>query len=610
MCLFQCGPHRIEHNWTQYMNSYVPENTDGGGGWSQLKFSLGSLYEERQLVRNTWTKSNVGLPLVRYTGCSFKFYRTKKVDYIVHYNNCLPMLDTEMQHTNAQPSSMLMYSKKVLVPSMQTEPNKRKPYIRKFIKPPPQLKNQWYFQKELCDVGLLLLTTTAADFDRFYLNPFSQSNNISLKCLNTTFFQNRNFQQTELGETYWGPKPSVWLFGLHQQYYQNATIKDLIPLFQTQNYQTGKTLAQLKEISAVSAQFASHIEWRYQRDYMGNIFHSNYLHGNSEVVIYTGTDNPDKAIFNKYETIKDQKISKHNFTPLTQDLFVTVRYNPNKDTGIGNNIYFKKNSRNETGWDPPPVPSLQLTGFPLWLALWGYYDWHEKLHEMQQIKLNYMLCIRSDFFDQKLPAYVPFNMSFLNGHSNYLNEGEPLPNDKAHWLPKYKYQEIAIDELCKTGPGTVKTTTQSIEAHCFYRFHFKWGGCPNQLENIADPCQQPSYSIPRNLVQGSEVQDPNSSPTKELYPFDFRRLMLTRKASDRIKKDQITETSLFTDSRWNAQPYQESSSSEEEEVCPLPQTETQQQLDELKLQQRQLRKRINKLMRESPILRSKILKLK
>lgn len=131
MCLLQCGPNRIENNWTQYMNSYVPEENDGGGGWSQLKFSLGSLYEERQLVRNYWTKSNVGLPLVRYTGAVFKFYRTLDTDYIVHYRNCLPMLDTEMQHTNAQPSAMLLYKHKIIVPSFKSEPHKRKPYIKK-----------------------------------------------------------------------------------------------------------------------------------------------------------------------------------------------------------------------------------------------------------------------------------------------------------------------------------------------------------------------------------------------------------------------------------------------------------------------------------------------
>ncbi len=144
-----------------------------------------------------------------------------------------------------------------------------------------------------------------------------------------------------------------------------------------------------------------------------------------------------------------------------------------------------------------------------------------------------------------------------------------------------------------------------------YSFYFKWGGCPNQLENIADPCQQPSYPVPSNFLQRSEIQNPESSPQKELYPFDFRRLMLTKRAAERIKKDSVTETTLFTDSRWSAPPDHQTSSEEEEEN-PLLQdeTETQEQLQQLKLEQRLLRKRINKLMSETPLIRSKTLKLK
>lgn len=608
MCLLQCGPNRIENNWTQYMNSYVPEENDGGGGWSQLKFSLGSLYEERQLVRNYWTKSNVGLPLVRYNGAVFKFYRTLDTDYIVHYRNCLPMLDTEMQHTNAQPSAMLLYKHKIIVPSFKSEPHKRKPYIKKRIKPPPQLENKWYFQKDLCDTGLLLLTTTACDLQRFYLNPISQSNNISLKCLNTTLFQNRNFQQTGLNQTYWGPKQQYWLFGLSQLSYDTAKFKDLIPLFQTQRYQEGYTLEKIAQIDKSS--LTTYIPYNKQILYFGNIFWSPYYHQESHIIAYSGTTAP-QDLFKNYDTNKDKTLKELNFTPLTQPLYITVRYNPNKDTGIGNIIYFKKNTRNEDGWEPPNIPSLQLTGFPLWLALWGYYDWHEKLHEMQQIKLNYILTIRTDFFSEKLPAYVILNDSFIEGHSPYMKEGEPLPADIAHWLPKFKYQELAVDTLCKTGPGTIKTARNSIEAHCMYSFYFKWGGCPNQLENIADPCQQPSYPIPSNFLQRSEIQNPESSPQKELYPFDFRRLMLTKRGAERIKKDSITETTVFTDSRWNA-PADHQTSSEEEEENPLLQdeTETEEQLQQLKLEQRLLRKRINKLMQETPLIRSKNLKLK
>lgn len=602
ICLIQCGPTRIHNNWTQYMNSLTPEHWDGGGGWSQLKFSLSSLWEQRQLVRNIWTRSNVALPLVRYNGCKFKFYRTQDVDYIVHYNNCLPMLDTEMQHTNAQPLAMMMYHKKVIVPSMKTLPLKRKPFIKKFIKPPPQLETKWYFQQDLCNTGLVMLTTTAVDLNRFYLNPKAQSNSITLTCLNTKFFTNRNFQQTDLetAQYYWGPKPSTWLFALRQgAQFETAKIQDLIPLMQTQRYSEGLSLAEIKNKQPTY----SYIRYANQIQWFGNPFFSLYLHDDIDVYIMTGTTDPNNFFQQNWNNMANTVIPKDKFTKLTQPLLIDVRYTPNKDTGIGNEVYYLKNTRNENNWDAPTDPKLSLTGFPLWLTLWGYDDWHYKVHYMQQIDLNYILVIKTEFFDQKLPGYVILDKPFITGHSPYSTEGPPDASDFAHWLPKYKYQKVSVDNICKTGPATIKTGTTSIEAHCYYCFYFKWGGCPNQLENIADPCEQPKYSVPSNMLQTTEIENPNTSPTKQLYPFDFRRHIITAKAAERIKKDSTSETNIFTDATvWDPQPQQETTSEEETETSPQEEI-TERSLDLLKQQQRQLQHRIFKLMKHTPTLK-------
>ena len=178
----------------------------------------------------------------------------------------------------------------------------------------------------------------------------------------------------------------------------------------------------------------------------------------------------------------------------------------------------------------------------------------------------------------------------------------------AHWLPKHKYQQVAIDNICKTGPGTVKTSKNSIEAHCFYKFYFKWGGCPNELENIADPVQQPKYPLPSKLIQGIEIQNPETSPTKEIYDFDFRRHMLTKKAATRITKDSKTTTTLFTDSTaWSADPQAEETPSEKTQESEEEETAESVLLD-LQLQQRHLRNRIFKLMKHTPKLQFSNLK--
>lgn len=577
------------------MNSIVPEHWNGGGGWSQLKFSLGSLWEQRQIVRNVWTKSNIALPLVRYTGCMFKFYRTTDVDYIVMYNRCHPMLDTESKHTNAQPSTMLMYKHKILVPSYKTAPHKRKPYIRKKIKPPPQLQNRWYFQKDLCDTGLVMITTTAADFQRFFQNPKAVSNNITITCLNTTVFQSRNFQQTDLGTNFWGPKSNYWMYGTLNGHHDTAQIKDLVFLGQTQTYTQGQPIG-MQEWSTYSQN-------NLQSRNFGNPFHTHYIHG--EQNIWIGNDQYKPSELFKTTTDRTQLV-KNKLTLMSQPILVKCRYNPNKDTGIGNEIFFLKNTRNETMWDAPVDEKLVLRGYPLWLAWWGWPDWQKKLHIMQQIDLNYIAVFKTTFIPEKLPGYVPLDIEFINGKSPYEEEIDyPLPADSQHWYPRFKYQMRSIDDICKSGPGTVKTSTNSIEAHCSYSFYFKWGGCPKQLENIEDPCNQPKFPIPNKKLQTAEIQDPDTSPQKELYEFDFRRHIITTSAAERIKKDSKPSTSIFTDAtKWSATPHQ--SETEEEDEAPTQETETQ-TLQQLLLQQqrdqRRLQRNILKLMKTTPQLK-------
>nr|UGV38896.1 MAG: ORF1 [TTV-like mini virus] len=593
--LFQCGPDRISYNWTDYMNSIVPEHWNGGGGWSQLKFSLGSLWEQRQIVRNVWTKSNIALPLVRYTGCMFKFYRTTDVDYIVMYNRCHPMLDTESKHTNAQPSTMLMYKHKILVPSYKTAPHKRKPYIRKKIKPPPQLQNRWYFQKDLCDTGLVMITTTAADFQRFFQNPKAVSNNITITCLNTTVFQSRNFQQTDLGTNFWGPKSNYWMYGTLNGHHDTAQIKDLVFLGQTQTYTQGQPIGM--------QEWSSYSQNNLQSRNFGNPFHTHYIHG--EQNIWIGNDQYKPSELFKTTTDRTQLV-KNKLTLMSQPILVKCRYNPNKDTGIGNEIFFLKNTRNETMWDAPVDEKLVLRGYPLWLAWWGWPDWQKKLHIMQQIDLNYIAVFKTTFIPEKLPGYVPLDIEFINGKSPYEEEIDyPLPADSQHWYPRFKYQMRSIDDICKSGPGTVKTSTNSIEAHCSYSFYFKWGGCPKQLENIEDPCNQPKFPIPNKKLQTAEIQDPDTSPQKELYEFDFRRHIITASAAERIKKDSKPSTSIFTDAtKWSATPHQ--SETEEEDEAPTQETQTE-TLQQLLLQQqrdqRRLQRNILKLMKTTPQLK-------
>nr|UGV36923.1 MAG: ORF1 [TTV-like mini virus] len=543
--VFQCGPHRLHREWTNYMTSFYPPVNEGGGGWSQIKFSLEALYEQYELLHCTWTKSNVLMPLCRYTGCKIQFYRANNVDYISHYTVCYPMLVTKLQHTNAQPSLMLKYSKKIIVPSLKRKP-KGKLYITKRIRLPEMFQNKWYFQVDIYKTPLLLLTTTATDLDRWTLNPQAVSNNISIQTINTDFFESHNYIQYGLGPGYWGPKPNYYLYGTDNGSYEQSTVADLIFFGQTRTYTLGNPINQTS--------WKDYSNPNKQRENFGNPFHEHFLHKTVGAYI---SNSPPNQIFNADTIPRNTKLkdlSTHHITlaPITQDLITEVRYNPERDKGE-NKIWLVKTSDNIYGWHEPAEEDLKYEGFPLWAMLWGYIDWHHKYKKYPKIEEEYILVISTKYTWPQYKTIVPIDITFTHGESPWQNETHVrFPSDSQEWHPKVKFQERQIENICETGPGTAKTSATSIEAHIKYCFYFKWGGCPNELENITDPGQQPHFPVPNNELQGPEIQDPNTDYTTELWPWDIRREMLTKRAAERIKKDSKTETSFTTGSKLGA----------------------------------------------------------
>ncbi len=223
------------------------------------------------------------------------------------------------------------------------------------------MQNRWYFQKELCNEGLLLLTTSLIDLDRYYLNPDACSNSITLTCINVTAFTNHNFQQSGMGTVYWTPNRNYWLYGARN----GATlVEHLIYLGQTKTNEAGKEMSGFNNLQA------------YTKDTnvnFGNPFFHMYL--NDSYTIYSS--NHDLAwCFNNNN--KKLQLSTNGFVEYTQPLLKKVRYCPNKDTGSTNTIYLLKNTDN-TSWDPPADPDLKFSGYPLWTLFWGWTDWQVKL---------------------------------------------------------------------------------------------------------------------------------------------------------------------------------------------------------------------------------------
>nr|UGV36429.1 MAG: ORF1 [TTV-like mini virus] len=581
LCLFQAGAERYSYNYTLYKESTVPERQPGGGGWSIQKLSLNDLYIENKKLLNWWTKSNKDYNLVRYQGCKFRFYRQPETDYVVNYQISYPFETGKFHYPSAHPERLLMYNKKIIVPSLATSPLLKKTYITKRIKPPKEFENKWYFQQEFCRFPLIMLTTAACDLQNYFISPQAQSNNIELYSLNTDVFSHKNFRVNDHLTFGYNPNALFYLYGSKDYKTQNDLQRsNLIYLGRTTVYDAGEEIKSNEDFGGTGYTFN---KW-------GSPFNFNYINGDYQ--LWMSKDQPTEAL-------KKDNWSKDKFTEYTRPIIRKCRYNPMKDTGEGNVAKWLRNDILESGWTTNPGPDLTISGFPLWILLWGWYDYTQKAKLVQKVDTDWMLVIHSPFISPPMQAYVFVSESWVNGNGPYNLPRNEVPIElRDNWYPSFQYQKEAIETILSCGPAVCKNNSQ-IQAHTHYSFYFKWGGAPQYLEHPYDPCSQPTYAIPRNQLQAPEIENPETDFTKELYRFDFRRDMLTKKGAERITKDSTTELSLLTDGHQTQEKTQEEKT-KKEKIKTL-----QQQLRVLKL-----RKQLLHLKRNRLALQSKNLPLK
>lgn len=575
-CLFEGGHQRLSNNFYEYFGSLIPDKWQGGGGWSLMVFSLDSLYEDFTLLQNYWSKSNAGMPLVTYQGCTLKFYQSEYTDYAVKIDRCWPMVDTELTHANSHPQRMLLDRKTLKIPALTTK-RRRKPYKRVFVKPPSQMQNKWYFQKDISGTKLVMITATACDLVNTYLSPKALSNNITLKALNVNFFKNQKFQNVSASTGYM-PQNNIYMYGnLSRTYSQPQSRQDITYLGNTEDYQPGKPMPQSNTTD-------------YPKSQWGNPFFHDYIHGQLDV--YTSQYSPT--------AITDTQVKQ--MTKMAEPYAITIRYNPDKDTGDGNVAYVLPNSQG-IGWTEPDIESRKIHGFPFWVALWGWTDWLKKLNEIQHIDDNWILVLKSKFFSEPLPAYVFLDENFWNGQGPY--ETDPSRKELQHWYPKFLFQFLSNENICQSGPSVTKPpSNNSVQAKMTYKFRFKWGGCPRQLEKVYDPSQQHRWPTPNRQLPGLQIKDPKSSPETYFYPWDVRQDLITKKGLQRVTEYQeIDETllSIPTGCKSNPETLQtlqekdSETSDQEEEKAPL-----QQQLRKLRHRQHKLKHKLLRLI--SPTL--------
>lgn len=529
--LFEAGHGHFGNNYTLYKETFTPHNTPGGGGWSLQELTLANLYTQNQYFMNYWTVTNSGLNLVRYSGARIRLYRQKSVDYAFQWFTEEAINAGKFWYPSFHPFKMLLTKNRVIVPSFDSQPHKKKPYKTIKLKPPKLLKNNWYFQKHICTFPLIRFATTAIDLNYMFISPKSNNTNITIHMLNTGLFLKHNFQYTAPDAGYF-PKQQTYLYGL-----ENGHIDPKSELRKNCIYLGGHYNQR--------GEPPGNITWQKYKDksLWGNVFHVSYF--DFERTSFISTEQPSEFYSpNKIETPVGPIQTK------TTPYYLDVRYNPYKDKGTGNLAYWLQvsDATNEK-WDPYPDPDLQIGGFPFWLMLWGWSDYTKKLGKARDLDNNWLLVLKSSQFSTPLFPYVPLSDSFVRGQAPWNNDAdEILPNDFRNWFPKWKFQEEAIDSILMCGPGVCKAPNQqSIQAKCHYSFFFKWGGNSARMETITDPLAQPITPSPNNQLISNEITNPEQSIQDLIYKWDVRRHLLTQSATERIKQIETYDTSLFTD---------------------------------------------------------------
>nr|UGV35666.1 MAG: ORF1 [TTV-like mini virus] len=607
-CLVFFNQDRLPYNSTMYENSIVPPGHPGLGGFCVMKYTLENLYNMHEYCTNWWTNTNDNLPLCRYYGAKFKLYQCAELDYVFKYSTVLPGNSNKLTYPACHPSMLLMGNNKVIVPSRKTRPL-QKGYKTVRITPPPQFQTKWYFQKEICTFPLCIIHAAGCSLQNYYVKQSWDSNNITITHLNTNKIKNRNFVvDTYTFNSQGTTSLYLWYVDDHDinpNEINKAKVSTLIPLTNTKYFTLGTSYeeAKLKQWITQPTQYKNNLG-----RYAGNPFVSPYNRDTTN--IYYSNMGPN-TVFSKFtaetqkvEDIQDDHNQKFHLTKLDEPLVLQSRYNPNRDKGDTTKMYLLSNRQNINNWDEPTDTDLILEGFPLWLNIWGFVDFQNKLSKVHKIEYDYMLVFTNTTTDPKRNfPFVILDEDFVNNRTPYQTTVDP--QDKNRWYPQIQYQHQQSNLIASCGPGTPKLNQKNSENITIkYDFYFKWGGAPPKMITVDNPLTQTVFPIPNSEHASTSLQNPTQAFESLLYTFDQRNHNLTAAAIQRIKKDwTITELlSSIAEPTKEVPAIDQTSSIPSEETTTEENEETlQQQLLLHKQQQQKLRLRILKLIQTMDI---------
>lgn len=464
-------------------------------------------------------------------------FREPFTDYIFTWFNDMPRTVSKYFYASHHPLKLLTFNQKVVIPSFQTQPQKKKAFKTIYIPPPKTMKNQWFFQQHLADYPLVNFAASACSLTNMFGSNNAKNNNATIYCLDTTFFTNPGFQYKTQTHPQYGYRPSdtTFLWGLPNgsEIFTQNKISNSIYLGNSMQNQRGSPVGQ--------AAITQHFSTKYGFGSWGNPFFWGYMTGNLRT--FQTSQSPEELVKNPSKPLEESWERQNPYV-------FPVRYNPFKDKGKGNQVYLIPTyDATHKKWEPTDDPDLMFSDFPLWIILWGLEDILKKMGKCKYLDTDWILVIKSKYLSLPEAYYVPLSYSFIHGNGPYDTDREDLARDDyTHWYPRFKYQRDAINDIVMTGPAVPRgDNIKNIQATIKYKLFFKWGGNNPSLEPVYDPTTQPITPTPGGLQLQNEITDPSTNIETFIYPWDFRRHYLTETAAQRITTSDPNEQFMFTD---------------------------------------------------------------
>nr|UGV44967.1 MAG: ORF1 [Torque teno virus] len=571
MPLLMCGTGTTGttyRNYGSHIHDYKKYDPFGGG-ISTLNFNLSFLYDEYVKHRNTWSKSNVDLELVRYKGCSFKLYRHPTCDFFVTYNRKTPFTDSQLTGPMLHPSNLMLRKRKVILESFKTRPKgKIAKYIR--VRPPTLFNDKWYFQKDFCKVPLVNLGVSLGNLRFPFCRPQTDNPCIYFQVFSPIYNGRFSIHADKLPsqyQTFIKYLEDHWIETNRQgnltNYKDQNRIGTVFNTFKTEEHIKNPGIITEKS-STQSTEPPNNNKYNTTGPYSyskTNSLWGDYIY--KKTILTAMTENTD----NYYQARKGSHplysssaylnhktgmyssifLAKQRLSPDFPGFYTEVIYNPYNDKGIGNKVWIDPCTKADSTWRGTPL-TVPITDLPLWMCFLGYSDYCTKSVGSPGYWNEVRVTIICPYTQPPLTdpdntdlGFIPYDYNFGEGK---MPDGQPyIPiSYRFNWYICMFHQQNFMNDMAQSGPFAYDGGEKNAVLACKYKFTFLFGGNPIPQQTLKDPCEQPTYLLPGTGGVPPRLQVENPQHLHEGYYFrawDYRHGHFGERAVKRMQTQQI-----------------------------------------------------------------------